>query len=199
MRALRILGIDPGLTNGGAAVIDAVPPDLFGKSWRFDLLAVLDIPTTGEDAKKRILINTWSGWIKKWSPEFCGIERAQSMTYYDQRTGQHRAQAGNFSYGRAVGYIEAAVLLANVKLFTVEPAVWKRAMALPGGAANKRASVDLMQRIFPRQADMVKLVKDNHKAEAALIAKFAADQMLQEYGWISAPTPAKRGKRGKAA
>lgn len=190
---MRILGIDPGLSSGAAAIIEVSAPDMFRKTYSFDLLDVLDIPTAGEDARKRVKVLDFDAWLRKWQPEIAGIERAQSVSYVD-RTGQRRAQANSFIYGRGVGYIEAAVILAKVRMFTVEPGQWKPIMGL-GDKSKKNLSLDKAREMFPdKAAQFFARQKDHNRAESALIARFTAD----EYFGLSAPMPA-RGKRGKAA
>lgn len=174
---VRVLGIDPGLSSAGAAVIEIAAPDMFNERHVFTLLDVFDIPTTGEDARKRIHVGPLAAFIRKWNPDICGIERAQSMSYYDPKTRQRRAQANNFNYGRGVGAIEATVLLAGVKMFTVEPSVWKKTLGLSGGTDKKKASIALAKDLFSA-TDFFSRQKDHNRAEAALISYFTGCEYL---------------------
>lgn len=169
--------------------MEVAAPDMVHPETTFALLDVLDIPTIGEDARKRIAVRPFDAWLRKWKPDIGGIERAQSMSYFDVRTGQRRAQANNFNYGRGVGAIEATAILAGVRLFTIEPGVWKKVMGVAGGKDNKGLSRDMAVQLFPQQAAFFKRVKDHNRAEAVLLAKFTAQEFLA----------AESGKRGQVA
>lgn len=76
---------------------------------------------------------------------------------------------GAFSFGRGVGSIEGALAAFAVPLTTVPPGVWKNALRCPAdkGKARARAS-----ELFPTMAQHWPQVKDDGKAEAALIGLY---------------------------
>lgn len=148
-----LLGIDPGL-NGGIAVVN-------GNC----VLAVIDIPTHGVKSKRRVDVFQFLRFIKKWQPQAAFIERAGS------RPGQ--GSSSGFSYGRAVGALEAVVSCAGVPLTVVEPAKWKRKLGLPGGDKAKEAARQRAIQLFPTCNDFERK-KDHGRAEAALIAYYGA-------------------------
>jgi crossover junction endodeoxyribonuclease RuvC len=151
---MRILGIDPGLT-GGVAIYDT------------DLRAVvdaIDIEIVGEDAKQRVGIIVISNFIHQYKAGAAFIERAGVMP--------KQGIASGFKYGRAVGAIEAVVILAGVPLTLVEPQTWKRFYQLV--KADKEASRRHALRLFPYMKELLARKKDHGRAEAMLIALYGA-------------------------
>jgi Holliday junction resolvasome RuvABC endonuclease subunit len=164
---MRILGIDPGLT-GGAAVL-ATGGDLDGPARVVD---AIDIPTKGEDAKRRVDVLELARWISACIPDVAFIERAQAMPRQGSSSG--------FIYGRAVGALEAAAILAHVQLHVIEPSAWKKAFALPGTGeigvtAAKEAARQALIRVMPSAERFVLRKGDHGRAEAVLIAMYGAD------------------------
>lgn len=151
---MRILGIDPGI-SGGAAVIETAP---------LSIVAAIALPTAGKAAKRRIDVAALHAWISAQSPQAAFIERAQALPKQGSSSG--------FLYGRAVGALEATVLLAKVRLEVIEPSAWKKTMNLKG--KDKEGARQRVLMMFPAQAAEFALKKDHQKAEAALIAVFGA-------------------------
>jgi len=154
---LRVLGIDPGL-EGGCALLHV---DLEFTT----LVDAIDIPTRGEDAKRRVDVLELASWISNMEPDVAFIERAGVMP--------KQGIASGFKYGRAVGALEAAVILAKIRLEVVEPAVWKRAFGLKGG--DKEQARQALLRVLPSAERLVSRKRDHGRAEAALIAMWGAD------------------------
>lgn len=157
---MRILGIDPGLVGGAAIIITG--DDLDGPPRIWD---AIDIPTKGVDAKRRVDVLALSRWIVAGRPDLAFIERAGTMP------GQ--GIASGFVYGRAVGALEAAVILANVPLDIVEPRIWKAHFGLIG--ADKDASRQMILTGIPDAVKWLDRKKDHGRAEAILIAMYGAD------------------------
>jgi hypothetical protein len=73
-----------------------------------------------------------------------------------------------FKFGRAVGSIEATVVLCGIPHEIVEPSIWKRHFHLPGGD-EERARQRALE-LFPAAHALLARKKDHGRAEAALIA-----------------------------
>jgi hypothetical protein len=76
--------------------------------------------------------------------------------------------SSGFSYGRAVGAIEAVVALCAIPMILVEASAWKRRLHLPG--KDKEAARQKALQLFPAQHLLLARKKDHGRAEAALIA-----------------------------
>jgi hypothetical protein len=148
----RYLGVDPGL-SGALAIVEtynSVPA----------LIDAIDMPSIGTGAKVRLDTIAAAQWIAKHSPSTAYVERAQAFP------GQGVSSC--FSYGRAVGALEAVVALCSIPLILVEASVWKRKLHLAG--KDKEAARQRALQLFPAQHALLARKKDHGRAEAALIA-----------------------------
>ena len=148
----RYLGIDPGL-SGALAVIETY-------NGAPALIDAIDMPAVGTGAKARVDIIAAAQWIAKHSPSTAYVERAQAFPGQGASSG--------FSYGRAVGALEAVVALCSIPLILVEASIWKRKLHLPG--KDKEAARQKALQLFPKQHALLARKKDHGRAEAALIA-----------------------------
>lgn len=155
------VGIDPGIT-GAIAVLDSDG----------DIVAIFDMPTVelqrGKAAKRHI------------DPR----EVAYLLGYYRDRRGiactyieQVSAMPGQgvtsvFSFGRSFGCIEGVLGALEVPYSFVTPQQWTRDLKVPQGKDGHR---DLCRRTWPQHAQLWKRVKDDGRADAALIAR---------WGWL---------------
>ena len=147
----RYLGIDPGLSGALAIVepINGVPV----------LVDAIDMPSSGTGAKARVDIIAAAQWIAKHAPSTAYVERAQAYPGQGASSG--------FSYGRAVGAIEAVVALCSIPLILVEASAWKKRLHLPG--KDKEAARQKALQLFPAQHVLLSRKKDHGRGEAALI------------------------------
>jgi crossover junction endodeoxyribonuclease RuvC len=150
---VNILGVDPGIHGGLAivAVSDGAAPQL---------VDAIDIPVVGIGAKERVDVLAICAWIARHAPQHALIERAQAMPKQGASSG--------FKYGRAVGAIEAIVVLCKIPLTIVEPSIWKKFHQLRGG--DKEAGRQRALQLFPSAHALLARKKDHGRAEAALIA-----------------------------
>jgi crossover junction endodeoxyribonuclease RuvC len=147
------LGIDPGLSGGLAAVEFCL-----GLAPR--LIEVIDVPTTGEKAKRRVDAAAVIAFVRNHAPEEAFIERAQAMPDQGASSG--------FIYGRAVGALEACVDGMLVPLTVIESSAWKKAMGL----------IKAQIRMFPASHAFFSRKLDHNRAEAALIARYGLSLRL---------------------
>jgi crossover junction endodeoxyribonuclease RuvC len=152
---MRVCGIDGGV-RGGLAIIS------IENGTAPALIACIDIPVAGTGAKERVDPIAIRDWVLAHRPDLAFIERAQAMPGQGASSG--------FKYGRSVGAIEAAIMLADVPLTIVEPSAWKKFHSLRGKDKEGARLRTLM--LFPTAAGMFARKKDHGKAEAALIALF---------------------------
>jgi len=151
-----VLGVDPGL-NGGLALVCKNGAGVA------ELIAAIDVPTTGEGAKRRVDVPRVLEFARSpgRTPDHAIIERAQAMPDQGASSG--------FSYGRAVGALEACVSGLMIPFTIIESTAWKKAHGL-----IKREKEDSRQRalqLFPAAAVFARKM-DHNRAEAALMAHF---------------------------
>lgn len=149
----RTLGIDVGLNGAIALVVDG------------ELITVVDMPTVTLDrngkAKRQVSVPELVQIVKDFDPTEAYTERVFAMA------GQGVTSV--FSFGRSLGVVEGVLGALKIKNSLVTPQTWQKRMAVTGGKDGSRArAMDL----FPEQAQMFKRVKDDGRADAALIAAF---------------------------
>lgn len=155
MSASAILGVDPGL-SGAMALYDVD-----------GTLEIVDMPTL--QLKKRVvdeyalarIIDNWSSRIREVWLEQVGTRPGEGAV-------------GAFTFGRGYGLIRGVCAANFLSIIDVTPATWKRALRVPAEKDGARAAAS---RAFPRHAEMWARVKDDGRAEAALIARYGMDQI----------------------
>jgi crossover junction endodeoxyribonuclease RuvC len=91
------------------------------------------------------------------------------VEYVGTRPGE--GAVGAFSFGRSCGVIEGVLGALGVRATHISPAWWKRAVGLPVGrdGAKDAARSEAIRR-WPDHAGLFARIKDDGRAEAALIA-----------------------------
>ncbi len=158
-----ILGIDPGL--GGALAL------LTSEGMLIDLA---DMPVLADGAAGRRAINAplLAARVRAWGAGLAYVE------FVGARPGE--GPVGAFSFGRCRGVIEGTLGALAIPVEMVAPAWWKRRVGIPPGPDKKDAARSEAIRRWPGKADLFARVKDDGRAEAALIA--AAGLMRQGGG-----------------
>jgi crossover junction endodeoxyribonuclease RuvC len=150
-------GCDPGL-NGALAFFDIEKGNL----------SVIDMPTVevkrGAKMKREVSpagvanILRIAGRI-----DMLILERVNAMP------GQGVSSV--FSFGRSAGIIEGCVAALNIPMTIVPPQTWQKAVNLRGGKDGARQRA---MELFPIHGALFARKKDDGRADAALMAWFAA-------------------------
>ena len=149
----RIIGIDPGL-SGAVAVLTGT-----------DSLSVFDMPTMTVErngkAKRQVSASELTEIIYIMKNDDCHVfvEKVSAMA------GQGVTSV--FSFGRSFGMIEGILAAFKLPVTYVAPATWVKAV---GRGQGKDASRARAMEIFPNNQTDFKRVKDDGRADAALIA-----------------------------
>lgn len=150
------IGIDPG-ASGAVAILDA----------KGDLVHVFEMPAVevkiGKAFKRRVSPEMLAAELKMYADQGARawVEHVSAMP------GQ--GVSSMFAFGEAFGLARGVLAGMQVPVYTVPPAVWKKAHALNPGKDASRAKA---AQIWPAQAGEFKRVKDDGKAEACLIAEY---------------------------
>lgn len=142
-----IVGIDCGYRTGGVALV--------GDGWA----EVHDLPTYSEggvDVNALMDIITSAGDV-----DHIYVEKQQAMP--------RQGVSSTFKLGLGYGQIIATCAMARAPYTLVTPVSWKRSMNLP---KDKDAARRLAQQWFPALTERLKRKKDEHRAEALLIAMY---------------------------
>lgn len=153
--ALRIvLGVDIGRYGAIAAVrIDG------------SLFDVEDMPILHDGPAGRPTVNAalLAEIVRRWRASRAFVE------YVAARPGE--GAVGAFAFGRSAGTVNGVLGALGVSAATISPAGWKRLVGLPPGreGAKDAARAEAIRR-WPDKAGLFARVKDDGRAEAALIA-----------------------------
>lgn len=167
-----ILGIDPG-GNGAFVVYD----DVTRRIVSYDDMPVW-YQAVGKRKRKRIDALALSELFDQY--DMMGVELVV-MEAVGGRTGQ--GAAAGFVFGYGVGLIYMACLYSRLIVETIPPASWKRIMNVPGKSkADDSAIIARADEMFPHDRHLFRGPQGGKKvdrAEAAMMAKFGAEHVLQ--------------------
>jgi crossover junction endodeoxyribonuclease RuvC len=153
------IGIDPGM-KGAVAIIDD----------KGNLIEVWDMPVVevkvGKSLKSRI------------SPELLANELRvfddAKMAYMEAVSSSPQMGVSSaFAFGEGFGIVKGVLAALGIPCQLVPPAKWKRDMQLNASKDGSRAKAI---QLWPAQAGEFKRVKDDGRAEAALIGKWGLSQ-----------------------
>jgi len=145
----RIMGIDPGISGALALLIGD------------QLEAVLDMPTIMVRGRARVTAAGVTNAIVDLNPDLVAIEEVGVMP--------RQGIASGFSFGYGAGILEGVCAALSRPVHLVRPNVWKREAGVP---ADKGAARQMASRLWPDQASLFARVKDDGRAEAALLARW---------------------------
>lgn len=148
-----VAGIDPGKTGALAIVYD-------------DAVQVWDVPRDKVKGKDQPL---WTQWHSEWSS---ALEFAQPDLIVIESVGPMPKQGvtSMFNFGRSLGFIHAIAAGSGARVEFVTPNVWKGKLGLLN--SGKDASREKFRTMWPRHFWDVNRVKDDGRAEAALLAHY---------------------------
>ncbi len=164
---MLLVGIDPGY-SGAIALLDTIT----GR------VTIHDMPTTPNPKGKPELNLHRLGEILKpdldgYCPETCiaVLEKVATMP------GQGISSA--FRFGQGYGAIEMALVGHGWERNYVTPTTWKKHFKL---SSDKGVSRSLAMQRFPHSADLFARMKDDGRAEAALLALYGREVILPAQG-----------------
>lgn len=112
------------------------------------------------------------------------IEKAQPMPARKKgKDGKEKSVQGissTFKYGMAYGILLGQITAFNMALTPVHPRTWKKAMMPDMDKSSKDASRYRAMQLFPSASDKLARKKDEHRAEALLIAEYGRRQLIYE-------------------
>ncbi|ARN80684.1 hypothetical protein [Methylocystis bryophila] len=150
----NIIGVDLG-SKGALALLSPAG----------ELLAVEDMPILRDGPAKRPNVNAplLAAIIYRWGASKAFVE------FVGARPGE--GPTGAFAFGRSKGVVEGVCAAAGLPVAFITPPVWKRAVGIPPGkdGAKDAARSEAIRR-WPDKAALFARVKDDGRAEAALIA-----------------------------
>lgn len=145
-----VIGCDPGKTGAMALLNHAG-----------QLIDAVDMPVVGNIISPALLNQAVEGFLTDHHHVFAGhavVEDVHAMP--------KQGVSSVFSFGRSLGVVEGVLAGGGWSIHYVSPARWKKAMGLTNDKGmSRRRAIEL----WPAKADLFKRVKDDGRAEAALI------------------------------
>jgi len=143
-----VVGIDPGATGGIALLDDDA-----------QLLDIADMPYIDGLVAAPLLADLMRDHLLRCPGAVAWVEQAQAMP--------RQGVSSTFRYGAGYGVILGVLGALDIPTFHIRPAMWKRTAGLNGDkAASRRRAIER----WPHMASAFARVKDDGRAEAALIA-----------------------------
>lgn len=149
-----IIGIDPG-KNGALSFID---PEAH-------TIHVYDMPWEHVGASQKrweVQAEKIADWVFEHDAHYATVEDVWSMT--------GDGNVGAFSFGCAFGIVLGCLKGVGVKTYRVTPQVWKKNMRCSADKAGAKARA---VKLIPELEPAVKRVKDDGRAESALIGLYS--------------------------
>lgn len=147
------IGIDPGFSG---AIAFYAPKE--------NIVSIYDMPVY-QNAKGKTEINLYELHDilapETDEPHMAIIEQVAAM--------RGQGVTSMFRFGQSYGVTQMAVAAHKIPMQFVTPAKWKSYLGL---SRDKGVSRSLASQRFPKQADLFKRVKDDGRAEAALLALY---------------------------
>lgn len=151
---MAVLGIDVGASGALAVIADDG-----------SLTAIHDMPVLRDGPKGRRTINAplLANILAQAHVECAYVEAINARP-----TDGH---VGAFAFGRAKGLVEGVCATLDIPVQFLTPPQWKRLVGIkPGKEGAKDAARSLATKRWPSRAELFARVKDDGRAEAALIA-----------------------------
>jgi crossover junction endodeoxyribonuclease RuvC len=155
------IGIDPGIT-GAIAIYDG------------SVLTIHDMPVVtvvkNRKTKNRVEASMVANVLRSWVsvPGICAyIELVNAMP--------KQGVSSVFGFGKGAGVLEGVLAGLQIPFTLVTPQAWQKHQGLPP-KAGKGASRARAAALFPKQVGFFSRVKDDGRADAALIARYGYQQ-----------------------
>ncbi len=149
----RFIGLDPGL-SGAVAILD-----------EDGTLSVFDAPAVDVRKGRDYIVAAMPALLRG-----CGADTRAALETGIAMPRQNAAST--YKQGRGVGLWEGVLSALAIPYELVAPSRWKKELGLPAGS-SKGESRALAARLFPASADCFARVKDDGRAEAALLAEWS--------------------------
>lgn len=143
-----IIGIDPGVSGAIAVVGNGV--------------RVYDMPTIEIRGKRHVCPSGLRDILVT-----ANIEGVEAVVLEHVQGVQGTGATSAFSFGRSFGVVEGVVAGMTLPLTLVRPQVWTKALNVSRDkGAHRQAAINL----WPQHSDLFSRVKDDGRADAALLA-----------------------------
>lgn len=157
---MKFMGIDPG-AFGAIAILDKDSREL----------VIIDMPTLKVKRGPRVVNQVDAHMLADALRGHVTADTSALIEKVHAMPGQ--GVSSMFSFGRAAGIVEGVLAGLSVPFQLIPPATWTKSMRTFGGKDGSRQRA---QELFPDYAHLFARKKDDGRAEAALLACYAAER-----------------------
>lgn len=172
---MKVMGIDPGI-KGAFCVLELIGnPNSIGKK-EIKLIKVCDFPLykeiknkSKETTRNRIDLKSLALLIEMYLDDVAIV--------LIEDVGKRATEAdplSHFAFGYATGAVHGIVSAYGKTIEKIKPEVWKSSFGL---SQDKKKSIELAKRLVPESKEFLTLSKHDGRAEAMLLAYFAAQNL----------------------
>ena len=170
-----VIGVDPGahgalaLIVGGTLVAVEDMPVITVKGGPDRLVFTKDgTPARRHSIRHRISAGLIANLLASWQEDWGGVDHV-----FLEQVHAHRddSAASAFTFGRSTGEVVGVVSALRIPLTEVPPQRWKTRM---GCDSDKKKSLARIRALFPNALRFFDRVKDEGRAEAALIGVYGS-------------------------
>jgi hypothetical protein len=154
MKTTCIVAFDVGSASGAHAFLFVANPEI---------IAAEDTPCVAGQVDPASLVAR----LEQMRPDVAIIERVGAMP--------KQGVSSTFKFGVAFGMLQGVVAALKIPVHFVAPSVWKSHYRLGSDKEKARA---LALQLWPARADLFGLRKHHNRAEAALLARYAAERIV---------------------
>ena len=110
--------------------------------------------------------------VREWAPQtlYCVIEKVAA--------GSKQGVSSMFRFGENFGQLQGVCAANGLAIHFTPPSVWKVQMDL---SRDKKLSIKMAKELFPKNKEHFKRVKDDGRAEAALLAKYGVRLLARTF------------------
>lgn len=172
---MRVAGIDVGVS--GALCLFEIS-ETKARSKR--IVDITDMPAIHEEKTREVDVLGLRGWLLNYAPDHVFLERVRAMPSIPNAKGFRRSMGATsaFNFGGSFASIKATVRICGYPFTMIEAQAWKRRFGLKG--SDKEPSRQMVLKLMPSAAEYLTRKLDHNRAEAALIAFYGAERLLNE-------------------
>jgi hypothetical protein len=165
---MRIIGIDPGI-EGAVGLVDTETGEI----------EAFDLPVIGEGTKRELDARWLLNWIVNACADHLYCELVNAMPSIPDATGRRRGMgaASAFRFGFGTGQLRSVMQISATPFTLVTPQRWKGHYKLKG--KDKEPARQLALHLMPKAAPILKRKMDHQRAEALLIARYGAFDLIE--------------------
>lgn len=142
---------------------------MYDSGLNFLLVADMPVKPMGK-GKNAVCAASCTDIVEAYAPDVALIERVHAM--------RGQGVSSCFNFGMGYGVLQGVLGAKRIPFYLITPQEWKKHHRL---GPDKGAARGMAARLFPVQAELFSRVKDDGRAEAALLALFGLARVVSAH------------------